>query len=349
MTTVGLLLAIGAAGCTAGAEQAATGEGPAHTPALSALDHYEIGQLNARFSHGLDSAADGGHLFADAFTPDGVYVDADGREYQGREQLASFARQDPSGIKGPTNVRHYVTSTLVSAVPGGASSKGYLMVVSPGRGGGATDGGQYWDDLVQTAQGWRIARRTLVRGTQPAAEPRPRRADPSAEAPASASPARPTAGRLTAQDYADIDQLYARYSFAWDGILDDGRMWISLFTPDGIHINETGDQYFKGRDALLAFALQRRKQDNRVPERVNHFITNVLLEVIPEGVMAKAYLLRANIRREGESGSSVSAGGIYYDYLVKTGEGWRFARKSFMAANVPLPQSALVRPESNPR
>ncbi|MBI4265101.1 MAG: nuclear transport factor 2 family protein [Acidobacteria bacterium] len=287
-------------------------QGDANASTLTALDYYEIEQLNARYCHGLDSARDNGYMFADVFTPNGIYVDASGNTYEGREQLAAFARQDPDSIKGPTNVRHYVTNTMVEVAPGGASAKGYLMVARPSTGGGgATDGGQYWDDLVKTEDGWRIARRSFIRTNgRPAA-----RTLTSLPAAATAglrprSSERAEGPQLTAQDYADIQQLYARYGFAWDGILDEGRMWISLFTPDGVHINETGGQFFQGRDALLGFALQRKEKDNRVPERVNHFITNMLLEATSEGVTARPYLLRVNIRREGEPGSTITAGGI---------------------------------------
>ena len=322
----------------------------APVPALTALDYHEIEQLNAQFCHGLDSAADGGLQFANAFTADGVYIDAAGRVYQGREQLAALARQDPESIKGPTNVRHYVTSTMVEATTGGATAKGFLMVAATRMGtrpGGALDAGQYWDDLVRTPDGWRIARRRLVRATeQPSAPAATRVVNAS---PAAAPPARSTP-RLSAQDYTDIQQLYARYSFAWDGILDDGRMWISLFTPDGIHINETAEprQFFRGRDELLEFARQRRLKDNRVPERVNHFITNMLLEPTADGVTAKPYLLRVNIQREGQPGSTITAGGIYFDYLVKTAEGWRFAHKNFMSPNAPLPETAKRRMNGPP-
>jgi hypothetical protein len=322
----------------------------AQAPALTALDYHEIEQLNAQFCHGLDSAAEGGFQFANAFTADGVYIDASGRVYQGREQLAALARQDPESTKGPTNVRHYVTSTMVEPTAAGAAAKGYLMVAATRvntRPGGALDAGQYWDDLVRTADGWRIARRTLVRATE---RPSAAAATSAVTTRAAAAPSSTKAPRLSAQDYTDIQQLYARYSFAWDGILDDGRAWIALFTPDGIHINETADprQFFRGRDALLGFALQRRLQDNRVPERVNHFITNMLLEPTADGVTAKPYLLRVNIQREGQPGSTITAGGIYFDYLVKTADGWRFAHKNFMTPNAPLPETAKRRMNSAP-
>ena len=76
-------------------------------------------QLNARFVHGLDSAANDGCMFANVFTADGTNVDADGAIYEGRERLAAL-RQDPEGRKGPTDVRHYIANELVETAPGGA-------------------------------------------------------------------------------------------------------------------------------------------------------------------------------------------------------------------------------------
>ena len=52
---------------------ASLGAQQTHTasPPLTALDDYEIQQLDARFCHGLDSAAGNGYQFADVFTATG--------------------------------------------------------------------------------------------------------------------------------------------------------------------------------------------------------------------------------------------------------------------------------------
>src|SRR4029079_14452244 len=70
--------------------------------AIPALDYYEIQQVYVRFNHALDSAEDNGNAFANVFTPEGVFVAASGARYQGRDQLAAFAREDPDKRKGPT-------------------------------------------------------------------------------------------------------------------------------------------------------------------------------------------------------------------------------------------------------
>ena len=156
---------------------------------LPAADFYDIQQLYARYCHGLDSAADNGYLFANVFTTDGVYVDASGRMIQGRERLAEFARLDPDGVKGPTNIGHFTTNiTLTPTSATTATGSGYLLVAArpaapaggaqAGRGGAApaaaparavVDAGLYQDQLVKTADGWRISRRVFVRANAPAA------------------------------------------------------------------------------------------------------------------------------------------------------------------------------------
>ena len=64
---------------------------------FTTLDYYQIKQQLARACHGLDSGMDGGNLFANAFTPDGVFVSEDGNTYAGRAKLALLARTETPG------------------------------------------------------------------------------------------------------------------------------------------------------------------------------------------------------------------------------------------------------------
>ena len=304
---------------------------------LSALDHFEIRQLFARFAHGLDSAADQGRLFASVFTSDGEYVDEAGEAHRGSEALAAFARLDPGSVKGPSNVRHFTTSVFVESRSGGAIGRSDVMIVTgPETGARAvTAGGQFHDDLVMTADGWRIARRVFVAaGTAPPATSGARPAAPVQ---------RRTAPALTAEDYAAIEQLYARYTYAWDGVLDDGRAWIRLFTPDGSHTNETTSprQFFFGHQELLGFARAMKIRGNRVPATVGHFITNIMIDPRPGGAAVKAYRLGVRIQSLGQPGG-LGPSGIYFDYLVKTPDGWLFRRKNFVAANAAIPETATT-------
>ncbi|MBI4263429.1 MAG: nuclear transport factor 2 family protein [Acidobacteria bacterium] len=317
---------------------------PTGPPALTLtpLDYFEIQQLHVRFSHGLDGAADAGAMFASVFTPDGSYVDETGATHTGREALASFAAQDRDGVKGPTNIRHFTTSLLLEPHPGGLTGRSRVLIVTGPAGGRrtVTQGGQYYDDLVMTADGWRFARRAFVGAGRP---------EPPAPPPATPV-ARRTTPAFTAEEYAAITQMYARYAFTWDGVLDDGREWIRLFTPDGSHTNETSapKQFFFGHEELLGFARAMRVRGSRVPETVGHWITNVLIDRIPEGAAVKAYRFNVSIAGLGQPGG-LGSSGIYFDYLVKTPEGWQYRRKNFMGANSALPETATTpSPASRP-
>jgi hypothetical protein len=312
-----------------------TAQGPG--PAISALDYYQIHQVHVRSLHGLDSADDAGGMFARTFTADGVYLDQAGRAHVGHEQLSAAARSDPEKVKGPSNVRHFSSNVSVSAARSGAvATSNVLIVTGPRQRGTVTYTGQIRDELVRTADGWRIARRTLVGPGSPA---------PSHAAPASLAAADPSVRMapppFTAAEYAELLQLYARYTYTWDGVLDEGRQWIGLFTPDGSHTNETTSpkQFFFGREELLGFARAMKIRGNRVPETVGHFITNVLLDRTAEGAAVKAYRLNVRLAALGQPGG-LGSSGIYFDYLVKTPDGWRYRRKNFIAANAEVPETA---------
>lgn len=148
------------------------------TSTLTTMDRFEIQQLIARYAHAYDSAADNGYMYADVFTSDGMFIDAAGRTVQGREKLAEFAR--PAGnaatTKGPTNVRHFILFSQVDPVPGGATGKSVLIIANGPEGrlaGDAVFRGQYRDEFVKTADGWRIRKRQLFRASNLPPAPAP--------------------------------------------------------------------------------------------------------------------------------------------------------------------------------
>ena len=127
--------------------------------ALSPLDIIEIQQLAIRYSYGLDTGADEGHLYSDVFTPDGEFVGRQVPLTQGREALARVAR---SVRKGNTQyVRHFIANHVIAPSAEGATGKVYLMVVDveEGQPSSIYIGGHYEDVYVRTPDGWRIKRR----------------------------------------------------------------------------------------------------------------------------------------------------------------------------------------------
>jgi limonene-1,2-epoxide hydrolase len=322
----------------------------AQTAPVSALDYYEIQQVNERFCHALDSADGNGAAFADVFTADGVFITATGRRIEGRDQLAAFAREDSDHRKGPTNVGHYVTNLTAEATSEGARGHAYLLeaTLTPpagGRGPGRaiSDAGAYWDDLVRTPAGWRIRMRTLVRpnGQEP-------RATASSAPPSVDAQSMPH--WFTAQDYADIDQLFALFGYGFDSAAADGYEWANLFTPDGIFVNGTAIGQMKGRDTLAAFASGRLNFPGgfasitlgpgpaRNPLAIQHILTDIELTPSVDGAVAKVYRLNATIGNDGRP--SLAPGGVYHVLLARTAEGWRFKENWYMNAGSAPPEGA---------
>ena len=128
------------------------------SPSLTPMDYFEIQQLYARYSHGFDSAADNGNMFARAFTSDGVFNLPNGIVIEGQHKLAEFAAR-PGNNKGPTNVFHVVSNVLIEPAPEGATGLAYVELVNIGQAGkpsALTGGGIYRDVFVKGPEGWRI-------------------------------------------------------------------------------------------------------------------------------------------------------------------------------------------------
>lgn len=115
---------------------------------------------------------------------------------------------------------------------------------------------------------------------------------------------------LTALDYAEIQQLYARYNHAIDG--GDAETYASLFVPDGSFNN------FNGHDALVSF-IKNRKTTN-----LRHWNTNLMITGTTEGAKAAVYMMFVDVAARPPA---ITAAGKYEDTLVKTPQGWRFKKR----------------------
>ena len=117
---------------------------------------------------------------------------------------------------------------------------------------------------------------------------------------------------LTALDYVQIEQLYARYAHYLDTA--DGAEFAALFTPDGVFItNKPGYGNITGRKALADFAAKAGAPPPIV--RAGHSTTTVMIDPAPGGAVGSAYLM---------AGTGADQGYVYNDTFVKTAEGWRF-------------------------
>ena len=125
-----------------------------------------------------------------------------------------------------------------------------------------------------------------------------------------------SAGSLTPADYAEIQQLYARYNTAIDA--GDENTWASTFTPDGVFNNNVS-----GHDALVKFVRDWRERGN--PTHLRHWNTNLLIQGTPDGARGSVYLSLLDV---GVKPPASVTTGMYEDLLVKTPQGWRFKRRT---------------------
>jgi hypothetical protein len=121
-----------------------------------------------------------------------------------------------------------------------------------------------------------------------------------------------------------------------------------MFTPDGFHVNHNANEYVKGPDSLAEFARGAQRYEKgfisldkslkgttKDERRIGHIITNVMLTPVANGVVVKAYRMTGNV---GPNGAGLNPGGIYFDFLVKTPQGWRYKEKFYMGNGAAPPE-----------
>ena len=123
-------------------------------------------------------------------------------------------------------------------------------------------------------------------------------------------PALAQSPKLTADDYAEILQLYFKYPLALDS--GDAEGYAALFTEDGSFGNN------KGREALLAFV------KNRQPSTVRHAPLTPTITATAAGANGSVLNLFIDV---GQNPPTVTRASMYTDTLVKTPQGWRFQKR----------------------
>ncbi len=119
---------------------------------------------------------------------------------------------------------------------------------------------------------------------------------------------------LTADDYIEIQQLYAQYNMAIDS--GDAEGYASTFTPDGVFNN------FNGHDALVGFI--NRWKDQMNGGNMRHWNTNLAIKGTPDGASGAVYLLLVDVSKRPPV---IASAAKYDDQLVKTPQGWRFKKR----------------------
>ena len=137
--------------------------------------------------------------------------------------------------------------------------------------------------------------------------------------------------KLTTEDYVEIQQLYARYSFAIDG-LDDLDSWLDCFTADAEHRHFMDAPNFTvGRKAL------RAKAEQVMASRKNglyHWTNSLVIEPTEYGASGKCYFLGIWDGREAGPvemstlDAQIGPAYVYRDELVKDNGRWRFRRRT---------------------
>ena len=122
-------------------------------------------------------------------------------------------------------------------------------------------------------------------------------------------------GSLSAQDYIEIQQLYAKYAHALD--LGDAEGWANTFTPDGVF----GES--KGHDQLKAFAEGFMESFDGA---ARHWNSQLVITPTASGAHGSCYLLLVDPRTQPYT---IMAAGLYQDTVVKTSAGWRFQERVF--------------------
>ena len=119
---------------------------------------------------------------------------------------------------------------------------------------------------------------------------------------------------LTAQDFVDIQQLYAKYNWTLDA--GDAEGYAATFTPDGVFNNNVG------HDAIVKFA---NTFHAGLGAHVHHWNTNLMILPTADGASGSVYLVLVDFATKP---ASIATSATYADELVKTAQGWRFKKRA---------------------
>ena len=126
-------------------------------------------------------------------------------------------------------------------------------------------------------------------------------------------------GRLTPEDFLEIEQLVQGYTHGIDVGPEDAS-W--TFAPDGAFVSER--RTVKGERELKEMYAARRKRHN---PKQRHLLTNLIVKLIDEGASGTAYI--TVIEPNDNSVPAISYYGMYNDTYVRTSNGWRIKRREW--------------------
>ena len=146
---------------------------------------------------------------------------------------------------------------------------------------------------------------------------------------------------LTTQDYIDIQQLVARYTFLVDTCSRAGYDFADLFTADGeFSVSQewgvAGARKIKGREALADAGGGDGKGGCKDPKTtlgygISHISVNHVITPASGGATGRSYLLAIGV---GGDPTTIERQGGYDDVYVKTPAGWRFQSRIHVFPNL---------------
>ena len=131
-----------------------------------------------------------------------------------------------------------------------------------------------------------------------------------------------SAKTVSADDFVEILNLYARYNFTSDA--GDAAGYADCFVEDGILETRPLDYRVAGRANLVIH--KQRDAAGRGGRYRRHWNTNISVEIADDGsVIGRCYFIGYN----GEPGQLPQLGdcGVYEDRLSKVGGRWRFVQR----------------------
>jgi hypothetical protein len=144
------------------------------------------------------------------------------------------------------------------------------------------------------------------------------------------------AGGLSAQDYFEIQQLYARYNNAIDS--GDAEGWAATFTPDGVF------NTFVGHDALVNFVKTWREKLGGATRK--HWNNNLQITGSSKEANGSVYLMLVDFSTKPPS---IVGTASYTDNLIRTKDGWRFTKRITKGDTAPAAPAAPAASPTPPK
>jgi 3-phenylpropionate/cinnamic acid dioxygenase small subunit len=130
------------------------------------------------------------------------------------------------------------------------------------------------------------------------------------------------------QDRQDISDLLIRYATGIDR--RDWDLFRTVFTPDcQLDYGQIGS--WDGVEAVTAFM----DVAHAGAGHLLHRITNQVIDLDGDRATARSYVDVWVMAADNASG--VNASGFYDDEIVRTGDGWRIARRKFTSVRIAMP------------